>query len=144
MNKDERHWVAVAILHQDGNFLLQLRDDIPGIVYPGHWGLFGGHLEPDESPDMAIRRELLEEIGYAPALLTQFDLYEDAQVVRYVYQGALDVDISQLVLQEGWDMALVTPEEIEQGDRYSQKADQVRPLGKPHQQILLDFIERTV
>jgi 8-oxo-dGTP pyrophosphatase MutT (NUDIX family) len=141
MSQDQRHRVAIAILHQNGKFLLQLRDDIPGIFYPGHWALFGGHIEPGESPDAAIRRELLEEIGYAPATLTQFDLYEDAQVVRYVYQGELGVDQSQLVLNEGWDMALATPEEIGQGDRYSEQANQVRPLGKPHQRILLDFIK---
>jgi len=42
--------VAIAILHRQGQFLLQLRDNIPGIVYPGHWGLFGGHLELGETP----------------------------------------------------------------------------------------------
>lgn len=142
MIEDERHRVAIAILHQDDKFLLQLRDDIPGIFYPGHWALFGGHIESGESPDVAMRRELLEEIGYAPATLTQFGLYEDTQVIRYVYQGELGVALSQLVLQEGWDMALATSKEIEQGDRYSAQAKQVRPLGKPHQRILLDFIER--
>jgi 8-oxo-dGTP diphosphatase len=139
---DQRHRVAIAILHQNGKFLLQLRDDIPGIFYPGHWALFGGHIEPGESPDAAIQRELLEEIGYAPTVLSQFALYEDAQVVRYVYQGELAVDIGQLVLSEGWDMALATAEEIGRGDRYSPQAKQSRPLGKPHQRILLDFIER--
>ncbi|XHX77335.1 MAG: NUDIX domain-containing protein [Stenomitos frigidus ULC029] len=140
MSQDQRHRVAIAILHQDGKFLLQLRDDIPEILYPGQWALFGGHIEPGESPDAAMRRELLEEIGYAPATLTQLAQYEDTQVVRYVYQGELDVALSQIVLGEGWDMALATPEEIEQGDRYSEQAKQVRPLGKPHQRILLDFI----
>jgi 8-oxo-dGTP diphosphatase len=138
---DQRHRVAIAILHQNGKFLLQLRDDIPGIFYPGHWALFGGHIEPGESPDAAIQRELLEEIGYAPTV-SQFALYEDAQVVRYVYQGELDIDLSQLVLSEGWDMALATAEEIGRGDRYSPQAKQSKPLGKPHQRILLDFIER--
>ncbi|PSB28458.1 NUDIX hydrolase [Stenomitos frigidus] len=142
-SQEQRHRVAIAILHQDGKFLLQLRDDIPGIFYPGHWALFGGHIEPGESPDEAMQRELREEIGYAPATLNQFALYEDTQVVRYVYHGELDVDVSQLVLHEGWDMALATSEEIGQGDRYSQQAKQRRPLGKPHQRILLDFMARS-
>ena len=142
MSQDQRHKVAIAVLHQNGTFLLQLRDDVSGILYPGHWALFGGHLEPGESPDAAIQRELLEEIGHAPAKLTPFALYEDAQVVRYVYEGALDVDLGRLVLNEGWDLGLATVEEIERGDRYSEQAQQVRPLGKPHQRILLDFIER--
>jgi 8-oxo-dGTP pyrophosphatase MutT (NUDIX family) len=142
MSQDHRHKVAIAILHQHGKFLLQLRDDLPGILYPGHWALFGGHIEPGESPQEAMQRELLEEIGYAPPVLTAFDCYEDTQAVRHVYQGALGVDLSQLVLNEGWDMALATSDDIRRGDRYSQQANQIRPLGKPHQRILLDFIKR--
>jgi 8-oxo-dGTP pyrophosphatase MutT (NUDIX family) len=132
--------VAIAILHQHGKFLLQLREDIPGILYPGYWALFGGHLEPGETPDVAIRRELLEEIHYVPPVLTQFGCYEDHQVCRYVYQGALTAELRDLQLGEGWDFDLATPEEIRRGDRYSMRAQQVRPLGPPHRRILLDFI----
>jgi hypothetical protein len=38
--------VAIAILYRQDQFLLQLRDNIPNIAYPGHWGFFGGHLDP--------------------------------------------------------------------------------------------------
>jgi 8-oxo-dGTP pyrophosphatase MutT (NUDIX family) len=74
---DQYIHVAIAILHQQNKFLLQLRDDIPGIIYPGHWGLFGGHIEPGETPDVAVKRELLEEIGYSPPILSKFDCYSD-------------------------------------------------------------------
>ena len=53
--------VAIAILYQGDRFLLQLRDDIPTIAWPGHWAFFGGHLEPGESADVAVQRELMEE-----------------------------------------------------------------------------------
>ena len=33
---------AAIILLEDGRYLLQLRDDIESIWYPGHWGCFGG------------------------------------------------------------------------------------------------------
>lgn len=135
--------VAIAILHHQGQFLMQLRDDLPTILYPGHWALFGGHLEPGESLDAAMGRELQEEIGYVPPRLTPFRRYEDAQVIRHVYQGQLTVDLSNLVLLEGMDMALVTPEDIQRGDRYSTRICQTRPLGQPHRRILLDFIEAT-
>jgi 8-oxo-dGTP pyrophosphatase MutT (NUDIX family) len=138
---DKQIHVAIAILYRDGKFLLQLRDNIPGIIYPGHWGFFGGHMEPDETPEVAVKRELLEEIGYAPSVMSEFRLYSDSSVVRHVFHGELDVELSQLVLGEGWDMDLLTPEEIRQGERYSEKAGEVRPLGRPHQQILLDFIK---
>jgi len=133
--------VSIAILHSDGKFLMQLRDNIPGIVYPGHWGLFGGHIELGESPESAIKRELFEEISYIPPGLLKFEEYADADVVRHVYHAPLTVDIQQLVLQEGWDMDLLTVEQIRSGSCFSQKAGKVQPLGCPHQQILLDFIK---
>ncbi|WP_421655547.1 NUDIX hydrolase [Leptothermofonsia sp. ETS-13] len=143
-NTSHRPEVAIAILHQDGKFLMQLRDDLPNILYPGHWALFGGHLEPDESSDAAIRRELLEEIGYTPPTLVPFGCYEDARVIRHVYQGTLTVGLDALVLNEGADMDLVTLEEIMRGDRYSRRTQQIRPLGPPHQRILLDFVNQQI
>ena len=136
--------VAIAILLREGKFLLQLRDDIPGIFYPGHWALFGGHIEPGEPSDAAVRRELLEEIGYAPPGLMRFRDYADEKVVRHVYWGELEVGLEQLVLGEGADMALLTPEQIRQGTHYSVQIQQTRPLGRPHQQILLDFLNTMV
>ncbi|MFH7241917.1 MAG: NUDIX domain-containing protein [Spirulina sp.] len=133
--------VAVAILYQGDHFLLQLRDDIPGILYPGHWGFFGGHMEPGEDPLTAMRRELLEEIGYVPPALDLFQRTELDHVVRHVFHGVLPVAVESLTLMEGWDLGLWTVDEICQGQRYSQRAGQVRPLGLPHQEILLSFLD---
>lgn len=135
--------VAIAILHSSDQFLLQLRDNIPGILYPGHWGLFGGHLEPGETPGVAIKRELLEEIGYAPPVLS-FGCYSDSKVIRHVYHAQIAVEVNQLILNEGWDMGLLTSEQIRQGSAYSARSGQVMPLTPPTQRILLDFIDRGV
>lgn len=134
--------VAIAILHRNGNFLMQLRDNIPGIANPGRWGFFGGHVEANETPEEALRRELLEEIGYTPPTVSEFGIYADEAVVRHVFHGALTVDISELVLHEGWDFGMLTPADIRRGEGYSKRAGEVRPLGSLHQQILLDFLER--
>lgn len=133
--------VAIAILYQGDRYLLQLRDNIPTIVYPGHWAFFGGHLDPGESPDQAMRRELQEEIGYTPPQLTPFRRFASDTVIRHVFHGPLGVPVADLQLNEGWDLDLWTIEQIHQGQRYSQRANQVRPLGSPHQQILLSFLE---
>lgn len=135
--------VAVAILQQDQKFLMQLRDDNPNILYPGHWAFFGGHLDPGETAEAGVRRELLEEIGYCPGALTLYDRVDDTHISRHVYHGILDVDVSTLVLGEGMDFAFVTIDDIVRGDCYSSKINQVRPIGKPHQQILLNFIHQT-
>lgn len=134
--------VAIAILYRDGKLLLQLRDDIPGIAYPGCWALFGGHIEPGEIPEIALKRELQEEIGYDVLSVYKFGCYTDVTVIRHVFYAQLSVDVKDLVLEEGWDMALLTPDEIRVGSRYSENAGMVRSLGKPHQRILLDFIEK--
>ncbi|MBW4520163.1 MAG: NUDIX hydrolase [Scytolyngbya sp. HA4215-MV1] len=138
---DDRVAVAIAILYRQGQLLLQLRDNIPGILYPGYWGLFGGHLEPGESPEVAMERELLEEIHYSPPHLTLFNSYRDDPIIRHVFYAPLTVEMDALQLSEGWDMGLFSLEDIRRGDRYSERANQVRPLGKPHQKILLEFFE---
>lgn len=136
--------VALAILVQDGRFLMQLRDNIPGIVYPGCWGLFGGHLEPGETPEVSLKRELVEEISYSPQEVFAFHSYQENEVIRHIFYAPLIVDLAELELKEGWDWGLVTLEEIRAGCRYSQKAGMVREIGKPHQKILLDFIDEKV
>ncbi len=140
--------VAIAILYQPSpdfsqapKLLMQLRDPIPGIAYPGHWGLFGGHLEPGESPEAALRRELIEEIGYEAVQLDYFGNYGDDTIHRHIFTGPLTVTINRLSLQEGWDMALLSWEELKTGQCYSQKAKQVRPVGGPHLNAIADFFE---
>jgi 8-oxo-dGTP diphosphatase len=133
--------VALAILEQDGRFLMQLRDDIPTILYPGVWGLFGGHLERGEDPEIGLKREVKEEINYEVPSLTKFRCYNDDNLSRYLYHVPLTVGLEQLVQTEGQDLALLSPAAIRQGEYYSEKIKQTRPLGKIHRQILLDFIE---
>jgi 8-oxo-dGTP diphosphatase len=54
--------VAVGVLiDAEGNFLLTSRP--PGKVYAGYWEFPGGKVEPGESIEAALRRELHEELG---------------------------------------------------------------------------------
>ena len=140
--------VAIAILVQGDRFLMQLRDDIPGILYPGHWGFFGGHLEAGESPEAGLRRELLEEIGYSPPSALPFVCHwsdrpgpAGRRVVRHVFAAPLAVPAAALTLMEGWSLDLLSEEDIRSGQRYSPAAQRNCPIGAPHQQILLDFIQ---
>ena len=58
--------VAAAILVGTcGRLLLQQRDDIPGLLYAGLVGLFGGHSEDGETPLDCVLREIFEETGLA-------------------------------------------------------------------------------
>lgn len=53
---------ALGVLRKDDMILITLRPpDAP--AYPGLWELPGGKVEPGESDDAAVTRELREELG---------------------------------------------------------------------------------
>jgi 8-oxo-dGTP pyrophosphatase MutT (NUDIX family) len=133
--------VVSAILSQQGKFLCQLRDDIPHIRYPGCWGLFGGFVEPDETPEEAITRELQEEISYRATDVSFFGYYPETFVMGNIFHIPLTVDLKDLTLQEGWDMGFLTTDDVIAGKCYSQKAKETRSLAPIYQQILLDFLQ---
>ncbi len=53
--------VAVALIDADGRVLLQQRP--PGKAMAGLWEFPGGKVEPGETPEAALVRELEEELG---------------------------------------------------------------------------------
>ena len=120
--------VALAMLQRQGRWLLQLRDDIEGIVAPGHWGLFGGHLDPGESPEAALRRELLEEIGWRAGDLQPWFHDDNGHRIAHFFRGELDVPLGELRLMEGQDMALVGGDELISGLVWSPRLREHRPL----------------
>ena len=132
--------VAIAILYRDNKFLMQLRDDIEDILYPGQWAFFGGHLEEGETPEAGLKRELIEEINYVIEQPKFFNFYTDRRAKRYIFHAPLTVGIDKLQLNEGWDLDLVSVEDIQRGFHYSNKPQTEKPLSSLHRQILLDFI----
>ena len=104
--------VAALLLHEDGRYIMQLRDAKEDIFYPGHWGCFGGAVEAGEDPAEALRRELREEIELdmqAAIRFTQFDFDFSAlghgKVYRVYYEVRVpDPAFRRFVLHEGADM----------------------------------------
>ena len=60
-----REFACALIIDTVGRFLLQQRDDIPGIIQAGKIGMFGGHREASEFFLECVAREIREEISYA-------------------------------------------------------------------------------
>jgi 8-oxo-dGTP pyrophosphatase MutT (NUDIX family) len=111
---------AAIIVTEDGRYLLQLRDDIPRIFYPGHWGCFGGAISGDETPLEALNRELAEELEFSPTsgeefVRFDFDLTRIGQdrKFRVYFEFGISTDrIARFVLHEGAAMRMFTADEL--------------------------------
>lgn len=112
--------VAAIIVVDDGRYLMQLRDDKPGIFYPGHWGLFGGAVEPGEEPVEALKRELIEELEFSPKNIryfTRMDFDFDPFGAGHCYRMFFEVpigsgDLTRLRLGEGCCMEPIPIERL--------------------------------
>jgi 8-oxo-dGTP pyrophosphatase MutT (NUDIX family) len=59
-----REFACAVVIDTQGRFLLQQRDNVPGIVHPGKVALFGGHREGDETYLACVVREIHEELSF--------------------------------------------------------------------------------
>lgn len=106
----------VLLVNPRNEVLLLLRDDIPTIIYPDYWTVPGGQKEENETSEKAAIREVHEETGYKIESLSLFaqtiDTHGRNELIS-VYEGKIDSNISELVLNEGADMQFFPLAEIE-------------------------------
>jgi 8-oxo-dGTP diphosphatase len=110
MAESERIRCVAAIPYNDkGQILLQQRDNKPDIAFPGYWTTFGGVIETGETPEVALSRELLEEIELEPPM-TLWKVFDNpvrrstgelVLIEQYVFVGRLEVEASEIKLNEG-------------------------------------------
>jgi 8-oxo-dGTP pyrophosphatase MutT (NUDIX family) len=110
MSAPKHREIACAIIIDTcGRFLLQQRDNVPGILSPGTVGLFGGHREGDETFLQCVVREVHEEISYFVAperfehLVSYSGVDADAEgaTVRGEFFIARDVPREAVLVTEG-------------------------------------------
>lgn len=105
--------VSAILVSRAGEVLMQLRDDLPDIEYPAHWTLPGGYVEPGETSDAAIRRELREEMNLDIPLIylgvhqAQRGPGGSVTVRQHLYFGHLDRPANALPLHEGQALRFV-------------------------------------
>ncbi|MDQ2690921.1 MAG: NUDIX hydrolase [Chloroflexota bacterium] len=56
-------YAAIIVENSEGEVLLLLRENKSTPIFPKHWTLIGGKVEPGETPEMAGQRQLREETG---------------------------------------------------------------------------------
>ncbi len=108
----------IILENNRGELLIYLRDNKPGIPFPGHWDLIGGHVEEGETPEEALVREVKEEIGID---LKEFRFFREYSCfegdaypnIKYIYSGKISLPLEEITLLEGKRLAYVRKEEIE-------------------------------
>lgn len=100
-------YIAAIIFENDnGELLLYLRDNKPGIPFPDHWDLIGGHVEEGETPEEALVREVKEELDID---LTDYSFYKKYECltgdayenIKFIYTGRINIPLKEITLLEG-------------------------------------------
>jgi 8-oxo-dGTP diphosphatase len=97
----KRQGCSIIIVNDRNQVLLLLRDNISTIPCPDMWDIPGGHVEPGESPEQCIVREMKEEIdvdinGFQKFLVTEF-----SDRTEYTFWIRKNLHIKNITLTEG-------------------------------------------
>ena len=100
-------------LNAAGEVLLFLRDDKAHIPYPNRWDTLGGMIEPGETPEECIVREIREEIEFEVQTPSLFKVHEGQEGAIYMFWQRAEIDIARTPLHEGQRLKWFSRQEIE-------------------------------
>jgi 8-oxo-dGTP diphosphatase len=108
---------GVILVDNQNKVLLQHRDN-KASWDPGLWGIFGGQIEKGETPKIAAKRELKEELGIELNNLSFFRKYEIKRekgiYEAFFFTAPLTISVEELKKQqkEGQGLGFFSLEEI--------------------------------
>jgi 8-oxo-dGTP diphosphatase len=135
---------CAVLIDTFGRFLLQQRDNVPGIVNPGKIGLFGGHRECSETYLQCIVREVHEELSYFMPperfeYLASYDATRNDPEGNMIIHGeffvARDVPVEKVMVTEG-TLFIAEPGELPALEH------RLSPSGKAGLKAFLELDER--
>ncbi len=137
MNKSR----CALVIFEDSlnNVLLYLRDNKLNIPFPNTWGLLGGLLDEEETPEQGIKREIKEELGLRNGAVCELQDCEflftsprkDIDRTEYVFRAPLIERVENLVLHEGQRLELFS----------QSSAKNTNNIVPHHKEILLRYFE---
>jgi 8-oxo-dGTP pyrophosphatase MutT (NUDIX family) len=132
---------GVILVDRQGRVLMQLRDDDPAIMFPGHWGLTGGASQHAETPEQTARREVEEETGLQLEAIEPFRAYYFAETKGgkkpqpgradyelYMFHAPCDTPVEEMICGEGRELRFFAADEVAALD-----------IAYNHAEVLADF-----
>ena len=107
--KEELKKNAVAVIvNEDNKILLLKRADTKDIWMPNKWALVGGGIEKGETPEQAMKREIMEETGLDVKKFTKsFSIQRNPNSIEHIFACRYNGDPTEIKLNEenshyGW------------------------------------------
>lgn len=93
---------GIILLNRNNEVLLLLRDNKIDIPFPNMWDIPGGKVEEGESPEQAVRREMMEEMSIKNlGEINLFKILTSENITDNVFWKRLDLNPKEIDLNEG-------------------------------------------
>ena len=128
--------VLVILEDAQGRVALQLRSPLASIANPDHWGLFGGHVDPEEDDATAARREVEEELSClldSAKMRYLRNLHRSTGKIYLAFHYKVSNELDGAQLTEGERWGFFSPAQIMLG------SIEGKPIVSHHLELLKDF-----
>ncbi len=93
---------GIILLNSNNEVLLLLRDNKIDIPFPNLWDIPGGKVEDGESPEQAVRREMMEEMSIKNlGQINLFKILTSENITDNIFWKILNLNLEEIDLKEG-------------------------------------------
>ena len=93
---------GIILLNRYNEVLLLLRDNKIDIPFPNMWDIPGGKIEESETPEEAIRREMMEEMSINNlGEIKLFKILTLENITDNIFWKKLNLNLEEIDLKEG-------------------------------------------